>query len=119
MPQEFGLRTGVRWIALHPRGGGAGLLAVALDPGTLAASATHHAAADLEAARDTTELHRREELSVHLDVAHRGLGTASCGPDTLARYLVRGGTWRWSWALRPFQSATDDPGEAARSIRAR
>ena len=33
--------------------------------------------------------------------AHRGLGTASCGPDTLPRYVVRPGTFRWSWSIRP------------------
>ena len=36
---------------------------------------------------------------VHLDVAHRGLGTASCGPDTLDAYLVGPGTYHWSWTL--------------------
>ena len=30
-------------------------------------------------------------------MAHRGLGTASCGPDTLPAYLVGPGTYRWSW----------------------
>jgi beta-galactosidase len=36
---------------------------------------------------------------VDFDVAHRGLGTASCGPDTLPRYLVGPGTYEWSWSL--------------------
>ena len=31
----------------------------------------------------------RPETIVHLDAAHRGLGTASCGPDTLPEYLLR------------------------------
>ena len=31
---------------------------------------------------------RAPETVVHLDAAHRGLGTASCGPDTLPEYLV-------------------------------
>ncbi|MFM9226721.1 MAG: hypothetical protein ACKOQ1_08895, partial [Actinomycetota bacterium] len=30
-------------------------------------------------------------LVVHLDATHRGLGTASCGPDTLGEYLVPAG----------------------------
>lgn len=37
---------------------------------------------------------------VHLDAAHRGLGTASCGPDTFVSYLVAPGVHRWSWTLR-------------------
>ncbi|MFE2035132.1 hypothetical protein ACFXBB_18155 [Streptomyces scopuliridis] len=36
-----------------------------------------------------------------LDAAHRGLGTASCGPDTLPRYRLGAGAHRWSWTLRP------------------
>ena len=31
----------------------------------------------------------RAETIVHIDAAHRGLGTASCGPDTLAPYVHR------------------------------
>ncbi len=45
------------------------------------------------------ELHPRAETIVHLDAAHRGLGTASCGPDTLAPYVHGGGTYRWAWTL--------------------
>ena len=29
-----------------------------------------------------------------------GLGTASCGPDTLPHYLVGAGNYRWSWTLQ-------------------
>ena len=36
-----------------------------------------------------------------LDAAHRGLGTASCGPDTLPEYLVGPGTYRWAWTIEP------------------
>ena len=37
---------------------------------------------------------------VHIDAAHRGVGTASCGPDTLPQYLVSGGTYSFSWTVR-------------------
>ena len=40
------------------------------------------------------------ETIVHIDAAHRGVGTASCGPDTLAPYVMGGGTYRWAWTLR-------------------
>jgi beta-galactosidase len=36
---------------------------------------------------------------VHIDVAHRGLGSASCGPDVLERYRVGSGTYRWTWSV--------------------
>ena len=49
------------------------------------------------------ELRPRPETIVQLDAAHRGLGTASCGPDTLPEYLVGPGTYRWSWTLVPVE----------------
>ena len=58
-----------------------------------------HLAADLHAAHDQTELVRRGFLTVHLDAAHRGLGTASCGPDTLPQYRVGPGTYVLSYSV--------------------
>ncbi len=84
MPQEFGLRCDVRrWALLDDAGEGLALAALA--PARLAVSATHHTVADLTTATDVLDLGRRDEVVVHVDVAHRGLGTASCGPDTSRR----------------------------------
>ena len=44
-------------------------------PHALAFSASHYSADDLWRARDLTELVARDDVVVHLDVAHRGLGT--------------------------------------------
>jgi len=94
-PQENGGHADVRWLRLS---GDARALRIALDrPGQV--SATHFAADDLAAATHDVELTPRPGTVVHLDVAHRGLGTASCGPDTLPGYLVGPGTYRWSWTL--------------------
>ncbi|MBU6241319.1 MAG: DUF4981 domain-containing protein [Acidobacteria bacterium] len=92
VPQEFGLRTNCTRVDLvDPRTGEA--LRVETEGKPFHFSATHHTAGDLFAARDVTELHHRDHLIVHIDAAHRGLGTASCGPDTLARYRVRPGRY--------------------------
>jgi beta-galactosidase len=56
-------------------------------------------AADLAAAAHHDELVPRAGCVVHIDAAHRGLGTASCGPDTLPHYRIGPGTYRWSWVL--------------------
>jgi beta-galactosidase len=56
---------------------------------------------DLDVATHQQELQARAETIVHIDAAHRGVGTASCGPDTLEPYLVRPGTYRWEWTLTP------------------
>ena len=90
VPQEFGLRTNcVRVDLIDPLSGDA--ITIRADDGTFHFSATWHTAADLFAAGDQTELRRREHLTVHIDAAHRGIGTASCGPDTLARYRIGAG----------------------------
>ncbi|HKB89241.1 MAG TPA: hypothetical protein VKC60_01860, partial [Opitutaceae bacterium] len=46
-------------------------------------------AEDLYAAKHTVDLTPRRETILYLDSAQRGLGTASCGPDTLERYRLR------------------------------
>jgi len=70
-----------------------------LEPLALHASATHHTVADLFEARTSPELVRRRELIVHLDVAHRGVGTASCGPDVLPEYRLTPGRYEFAYRL--------------------
>jgi beta-galactosidase len=99
VPQEFGLRTDCRWFECLDPGSGERVRIDVLDPIALHVSATHHTARDLYAAPHETELRPRPELVVHIDVAHRGLGTASCGPDVLRQYRVRPGEYRFSYRL--------------------
>ncbi|MEH3077075.1 MAG: hypothetical protein PGN11_10415 [Quadrisphaera sp.] len=35
--------------------------------------------------------------------AHRGLGSASCGPDTAVRHRIPGGEHRWTWWLQVWE----------------
>ena len=78
-----------------------------LRPDTLHCSATHFTADDLFAADHETELAPRRELVVHLDVAHRGLGTASCGPDVLPAVPRPAGGYRFAYRLSPAIIAID------------
>jgi beta-galactosidase len=95
-PQENGGHADVRWLRVSDETGRS--LRLTLDrPAQV--SATHFRAADLAAATHDVELRPRAETVVHFDAAHRGLGTASCGPDTLPEYLVGPGTYRWAWSL--------------------
>lgn len=95
-PQESGGRHGVRHFTLS---GDDHVLSVRLD-GPRQVSVTRHRAEDLTAAAHHDELAPRPGCVVHIDAAHRGLGTASCGPDTSPEYLVPPGVHRWSWTLR-------------------
>lgn len=94
-PQESGGRSEVRRLRLR---GAAGSCDVRLDR-PLQVSVGHHRVADLARATHHDELAACSEVVVHLDAAHRGLGTSSCGPDTLPQHLVPTGTHRWSFTL--------------------
>ena len=98
VPQEFGLRTDCEWIefvAHHQT-----VRIDVLEPATLHFSAVHHTPLQLFEALDTTQLERTKELVVHLDVAHRGLGTASCGPDVDPRHEIAAGTYEFGYVVR-------------------
>ena len=110
LPQEHGNKTDLRWLALS-NAHGAGLAFVPSAP--CEGSASHFSPHDLYAAAHTTDLAPRAEVLVNLDVRQRGLGTASCGPDTLPHYLVAPGAHALSFEIRPF-TAGEDPGEASR-----
>jgi beta-galactosidase len=92
VPQEFGLRCDCWWVEfVDPRRGETVRIDVSGKP--LHMSATHHTADDLYTGEGQHALRPRRELVVHLDVAHRGLGTASCGPDVLPQYRLGAGTY--------------------------
>jgi beta-galactosidase len=98
VPQEFGLRTDCEWIEFVAQD--RTLRIDALSPATWHFSAVHHTPLQLFEALDVTQLERNQDLVVHLDVAHRGLGTASCGPDVDPRYEVAAGTYEFSYVVR-------------------
>ncbi|SDT89701.1 beta-galactosidase [Verrucomicrobium sp. GAS474] len=101
MPQEHGNHTDVRWLTLGNRNGA--LLAVEAAPGgPLEFSASHYTAHDLYAALHTHELEAkaRPETILNLDFKQRGLGTQSCGPETLPQYQIGTGTFRWNYVLK-------------------
>ena len=99
VPQEFGLRTDCRWFELVDPSSGEVLLIEAVEPVALHVSATHHRPDDLFRAGSTDELVRRRDVVVCVDVAHRGLGTASCGPDVLAQYRLAAGRYEFAYRL--------------------
>jgi beta-galactosidase len=96
-PQEHGHHGDARWLTLTDEQGRG--IKVTAQP-TIGFSASHFTAADLTAARHTIELEPRAEVILNLDHAQRGLGTASCGPDTSPRYRLRSGTHRFSYVIQ-------------------
>ncbi|MGI9030376.1 MAG: glycoside hydrolase family 2 TIM barrel-domain containing protein [Ilumatobacteraceae bacterium] len=95
VPQEHGLHLETAWLKLASE---RDALVVRADR-PFAFSALHHTVEDLTAVMHAHQLIERAETFVHLDAAHRGLGTFACGPDTHARHSVRGGRHRITWTL--------------------
>jgi beta-galactosidase/beta-glucuronidase len=97
-PQENGNRSDVRWVMLtDPAGTG---LLVTGQP-RVSFSAHRNTPEEYEAARHTVELRPRDEIVLILDHRQNGLGTASCGPGVLPRYILEPQEFSFSVDLRP------------------
>jgi beta-galactosidase len=98
VPQEFGLRTECRWLECRDENTGE-VIRIEADGCVLHMSAVRYTPEALFDARDRTELRRHNKLVIHVDIAHRGLGTASCGPDTRSEYTIGAGTYRFAYVV--------------------
>jgi beta-galactosidase len=115
MPQEHGGHADTRWGVVH-RGDGWGLLVTAAEP--FQWNVSRFTPEQLTAATHAEELAPSGGVTMHLDARHRGLGTLSCGPDTLPEYRIGPGRYRFTWAMRPVHVRRDDLGAIARALRA-
>lgn len=95
MPQENGHKTDVRWLRLGEAGGGLQIAGAA----PFEFNASHFTDHDLFAARHTYELEPRSEVILHLDAAHRGVGSASVGQDTLPKYQLLEKEYRFAFRI--------------------
>ncbi|MGF1448718.1 MAG: glycoside hydrolase family 2 TIM barrel-domain containing protein [Opitutales bacterium] len=99
LPQEHGNHCDVRWLELRDDGGHGLRIETIETP--FEANVSHYTAADLYACRHTHELSPRPAIFVSLDVHQRGLGTGSCGNDTLESYRLQAGRYALDVTIRP------------------
>jgi beta-galactosidase len=98
VPQEYGLRTQCRWFEVsNPKTKEVIRIEAEGDP--LHMSAVPYTTNDLYQAADQTELIKRPYLTMNIDIAHRGLGTASCGPDVLPKYRIQPGKYLFAYVV--------------------
>lgn len=96
MPQENGHKTDARWLRVeHPLGGVVEFVGDSL----FGFTASPFGIENLYASRHRYELIELDQPQLFLDHAHRGIGTASCGPDTLDRYKLREKSYQFSFCL--------------------
>jgi beta-galactosidase len=98
LPQEHGNKTDVRWMSLEERGK-RGVTFHSVDR-LLECSASHFTANDLFKAKHTTDLVPRPEVIVNLDYGQHGLGTGSCGPQTLPQYCISPAIYRFNYRIQ-------------------
>lgn len=110
-PQENGNHTDTRWVALQDQQG-SGLLAAG-DP-TLDFSAHRFTTADLDLAQHSYELTPRPTITLHLDLAQNGLGSASCGPGVLPEHQLLVEPFDLRLGFRPLLAGSASPAELGR-----
>ncbi len=105
-PQENGNRTDVAWVAAT---GVRGMGLLAWSEGLFDFSAHWYDTVDLEQARHTYDLVRRDTVTLNLDQAQTGLGSNSCGPGPLEQHILKPQAFEFRLRLRPVNLASDDP----------
>jgi hypothetical protein len=106
-PQENGNKSDVRWAALTDLRG-IGLLAVGIP--LINFSAHYYTTEDFTYTRHAHELIKRENITLNLDHAQCGLGSNSCGPGPLDKYLLQPAEMHFTLSLAPFDANIHDPG---------
>ena len=104
-PQENGNKTEVRWMTLTDPHDGSGLRAERVEGmPCLNVSVAHFTTEDLTLANHPFDLPNRPEITLNLDYAQSGLGSASCGPGRLEKYQLKAEETRFSLRLRLLQA---------------
>ena len=90
MPQENGHREGTRWITLGNSEGS--LQIVSTNP--IGFDAHHYTIEALEEAKHLGEIRKSEDIILHLDAKHSGVGSNSCGEEQIYRNKTRFNDYR-------------------------
>jgi beta-galactosidase len=112
-PQENGLRCDVLWAALTAPGG-AGLLVQGMPRFHFSALPVSHE--DLMAAANAADLQLRDEVTLHIDGFHMGVGGDNrWSINVHPEYRLPSGSYHYAVRLCPLQPG-DDPAELGREM---
>ena len=110
-PQESGNRTDVRWAAIT-NAYGDGLFISGKDH--LNFSIYCYSDADITKAERMNQIAPADFWTVNIDCKQAPLGTATCGPGALDKYLLKNGKYEYTFRLRPFKRSETIPEELYR-----
>lgn len=98
-PQDFGNRTGVRWVEIgnekskfHFEG-----------EEFMNFSAYHYSDSEIDQAQHTNELRKSNSTTFNFDYMVNGVGTSSCGPSNLSKYVVASKPYKFSINIMPYK----------------
>lgn len=98
-PQENGNRSDCSWLTMtNLRGMG---LAVFGKP-TFNFSSHRFSIEDIEKAEHMHELEERDEVFLNIDYRHNGIGSRSCGPGPLEKYLLKPEEFSFGIRMSPY-----------------
>ena len=98
VPQATGNRTDTRWATFGSEAGNGWRVTA---DASFQFSATPYTDACIDAATHVNELHADGTVTVHLDAAQTGVGTATCGPGILPAYRLPLDTYRFDFTFVP------------------
>ena len=111
-PQSNGNRTDVKWVALN-EDSGIGFMAKG---NKLEFSASYYTEEDLDEAKHTYELKKRDFITLNLDYEQNGLGSNSCGQAQLPQYRVEPKEFNFNIVIKAFDNNVQSGVEANKSI---
>lgn len=102
-PQENGHRESVKWFRIGNKT--TGLLCRMDAP--LGLNLSNYTDETIEKAAHPFDLERAEDIMIHLDYLHSGLGSNSCGEEQLEEYKVKLQDFAMSFLLQPVKSGEE------------
>ncbi|MCQ2318116.1 MAG: chitobiase/beta-hexosaminidase C-terminal domain-containing protein [Bacteroidales bacterium] len=103
-PQESGNRSDVRWFAVT-NVNGHGIFVDGEE--NINFNIYQYSDKALTKAERINQIEKSDSWTVNVDYRQAPLGTATCGPDALDKYLIKNGVYEYTFRLRPFSADED------------